>query len=170
MPDQIQSPETLPDRRVTFRIYAPKATEVILDGDWVLQGLGTGGPFQKDDQGVWSITVGPLPPDFYMYTLAVDGVPTIDPQNRAVKQGIAPLKNVLLVPGEEAAFEVTAAVPQIPEALINQLKEDGLIVAPVGAGGAQRLVVCRKNQAELDERFICDVRFVRLIGENAFKQ
>jgi protein-L-isoaspartate(D-aspartate) O-methyltransferase len=74
---------------------------------------------------------------------------------------------------KEKIFErimVTAAMPQIPEALINQLKEDGLIVAPVGGGGVQRLVVCRKKQEELKERLICDVRFVRLIGENAFKQ
>jgi len=105
------SPEVLPDNQVTFRIYAPKASEVLLDGDWVPQGRGTGGPLQKDDQGVWSITVGPLVPDFYMYTLTVDGVPTIDPQNRAIKQGIAPLKNVFLVPGEEAAFAETRPVP-----------------------------------------------------------
>ena len=110
-PDQLVSPEILPDRRVTFRIYAPKASEILLDGDWILQGRGTGGPLQKDDQGVWSITVGPLVPDFYMYALTVDGVPTIDPQNRAIKQGIAPLKNVFLVPGEEAAFAETRAVP-----------------------------------------------------------
>jgi enterochelin esterase-like enzyme len=105
------SPEVLPDNRVTFRIYAPKASEVLLDGDWVPQGRGTGGPLQKDNQGVWSITVGPLVPDFYMYTLTVDGVPTIDPQNREIKQGIAPLKNVFLVPGEEVSFAETRSVP-----------------------------------------------------------
>ena len=51
----LESPKVLPDNRVTFRIYAPKASEVLLDGDWVLQGLGTGGPLLKDEQGVWSI-------------------------------------------------------------------------------------------------------------------
>jgi enterochelin esterase-like enzyme len=109
--DILTSPEVLPDRRVTFRIYAPRASEVSVDGDWILQGRGTGGPLQKDDQGIWSITVGPLVPDFYMYTLTVDGVPTIDPQNREIKQGVSPLKNVFLVPGEEAAFEETLLVP-----------------------------------------------------------
>jgi enterochelin esterase-like enzyme len=104
-------PQVLPDRRVTFRIYAPKASEVLLDGDWVLQGRGTGGPLEKDDQGIWSITIGPLAPDFYMYTLTVDGVPTIDPQNRWIKQGPAVLKNIFLVPGEEAAFADTHPVP-----------------------------------------------------------
>lgn len=107
----LESPQVLSDNRVTFRIYAPKASEVTIHGDWILQGRGTGGPLQKDDQGVWSITVGPLVPDFYMYTLTVDGVPTIDPENRAIKQGIAPLKNILLVPGEASAFAETRSVP-----------------------------------------------------------
>lgn len=109
--DTLISPEILPDHRVTFRIYAPKASEVSIDGDWILQGRGTGGPLQKDDQGIWSITVGPLVPDFYTYTLTVDGVPTMDPQNPTIKQGIAGLKNMFLVPGEEAAFADTQPVP-----------------------------------------------------------
>ena len=29
------SPEILPDNRVTFRLPAPKATEVIVNGDWL---------------------------------------------------------------------------------------------------------------------------------------
>jgi enterochelin esterase-like enzyme len=108
---EVVSPQVHPDNRVTFRIYAPKASEVLLDGDWIPQGRGTGGPLTKDAQGIWSITVDPLVPDFYMYTLTVDDVPTIDPQNRAVKQGVNPLKNILYVPGEEADFEATRPVP-----------------------------------------------------------
>lgn len=63
---------------------------------------------------------------------------------------------------------ITAAVPRIPEPLIKQLKENGFIVAPIGGSDVQRLVVCRKKEQKLTERFICDVRFVRLIGEHAF--
>ena len=28
---------------------------------------------QKDDQGVWNVTVGPLEPDFYGYAFVADG-------------------------------------------------------------------------------------------------
>ena len=35
----------------------------------------------KDEKGVWSLTVGPLTPDFYSYTFNVDGVRTVDPKN-----------------------------------------------------------------------------------------
>ena len=33
--DTLISPEVLSDRRVAFRIYAPKASEVTLRGDWM---------------------------------------------------------------------------------------------------------------------------------------
>jgi protein-L-isoaspartate(D-aspartate) O-methyltransferase len=65
---------------------------------------------------------------------------------------------------------VTAAVPKIPEPLAKQLVDGGLIVAPVGYGGVQELVVCEKKTNKIIERLICDVRFVRLLGEHGFEQ
>jgi enterochelin esterase-like enzyme len=107
----LKSTEVLSDHRVVFRIYAPKASAVTLTGDFATQGRGTAGPMQKDDQGVWSLTVGPLVPDFYSYSFNVDGVRTIDPRNPMVKQGIASLDSMFLVPGPEAAFEDVQPVP-----------------------------------------------------------
>ena len=46
--DTLKSPEVMPDGRVAFRIYAPHASEVTLGGDWISQGLGTGGKLEKD--------------------------------------------------------------------------------------------------------------------------
>ena len=109
--DTLKSTEVLPDHRVVFRIYAPKASAVTLTADFVTQGRGTAGPLEKDDQGVWSIAVGPLVPDFYSYSFMVDGVRTIDPKNPMVKQGINSLESMFLVPGEEAAYEDTLPVP-----------------------------------------------------------
>ena len=99
----VKSPEVLPDGHVTFRIDAPKASEVSIQGEWTLQGRGTDGNLERDDQGIWSITVGPLVPDFYTYTFTVDGVRTFDPLNPMVKQGIDNIKNMFLVPGKAAA-------------------------------------------------------------------
>ena len=65
----------------------------------------------KDEQGVWSITVGPLVPDFYSYAFNVDGVRTVDPKNPMIKQGITGLDSMFLVPGNEAEFEATRDVP-----------------------------------------------------------
>ena len=65
---------------------------------------------------------------------------------------------------------ITAAVPEIPKPLLKQLKDDGLLVAPIGGSSVQKLFVCKKKKKEIKKQFICDVRFVRLIGEYGFKQ
>jgi protein-L-isoaspartate(D-aspartate) O-methyltransferase len=65
---------------------------------------------------------------------------------------------------------ITAAVPKIPEPLAKQLADGGLIVAPVGYGGVQKLVACEKKANKIIERLICDVRFVKLLGEYGFEQ
>jgi len=109
--DTLKSPEVSADHRVTFRIYAPKASDVTLTGDWVAQGRGTAGKLTKDDTGVWSLTVGPLVPDFYSYSFTVDGVRTIDPKNAMIKQGEASLDNMVHVDGDEAAYEDNRPVP-----------------------------------------------------------
>jgi protein-L-isoaspartate(D-aspartate) O-methyltransferase len=64
---------------------------------------------------------------------------------------------------------ITASVPAIPQPVIDQLGEGGIIVAPVGGKGVQELVVGIKKEGKLIERSVCDVRFVRLIGKYAFK-
>lgn len=109
--DTLKSPEVLADGRVVFRIYAPKADEVTVGGDWIPQGLGTGGKLTKDDSGVWSITVGPLPADFYSYSLTVDGVRTLDPKNAFIKQGVTSVDNMFYLPGADAAYQDSKAVP-----------------------------------------------------------
>jgi protein-L-isoaspartate(D-aspartate) O-methyltransferase len=65
---------------------------------------------------------------------------------------------------------ITAAVPEIPEPLVKQLANGGFLVGPVGYGGVQRLVACEKRASKLIERAICDVRFVKLLGEYGFEQ
>lgn len=103
--DTLKSPEVLSDGRVVFRVYAPKASEVTVGGDWISQGLGTGGRLTRSDDGVWSITVGPLPADYYSYTLTVDGVRTLDPKNALIKQGVTTVDNMVHVPGAGAEFQ-----------------------------------------------------------------
>jgi protein-L-isoaspartate(D-aspartate) O-methyltransferase len=65
---------------------------------------------------------------------------------------------------------ITAAVPEVPEQLIDQLVAGGLIVAPVGEGGVQELIVGTKKEGKLIKRVVCDVRFVKLVGKHAFEE
>jgi enterochelin esterase family protein len=61
--DTLVSPEVLSDNRVTFRIYAPKATEVAIHGEWMEtpEALINGEKLAKDDKGVCSIIPPPIP-------------------------------------------------------------------------------------------------------------
>jgi enterochelin esterase family protein len=102
------SPEVGTEHKVTFRIQAPKASEVTLRGDWM---SGAPEKLTKDDSGLWSLTVGPLTPDYYSYSLTVDGVKTLDPRNPTVKQGVSSLDNMVFIPGEESKFEDNQPVP-----------------------------------------------------------
>lgn len=81
--DTVVSPDVQADGRVTFRIYAPKATEDGVRGDW----MEVPGPvaLQKDAQGIWRVTLGPLAADSYSCTLTVDGVRTLNPKNASIK-------------------------------------------------------------------------------------
>lgn len=104
--DTLVSPEISADHRLTFRLYAPKASEVRVAGDF-----GPAAKLTKDDKGVWSITVGPLTPDAYSYFFLVDGVKTVDPKNAAIKKGITSVDSMVFVRGKEADFEDLKDVP-----------------------------------------------------------
>jgi protein-L-isoaspartate(D-aspartate) O-methyltransferase len=59
---------------------------------------------------------------------------------------------------------ITAAASAVPEALVAQLKEDGILVAPVGeAGGTQELMRCHRTEDGLQGERIAHVRFVPLL-------
>jgi len=107
----VRSPEVLPDRRVTFRLLAPKATEVSVAGEFKAASQAI--PMEKDEKGLWSVTIGPLEPEIYNYNFTIDGVRTIDPNNPNVKTGSTPttIMSIVEVRGDEPAFYDGAAVP-----------------------------------------------------------
>ena len=71
-------------------------------------------------------------------------------------------------PKEFDRIMITAAVPRVPEPLVEQLCEDGLVVAPIGGEFSQNLIVCKKTKGRLRSSFVCGCRFVKLIGKYAF--
>lgn len=108
-PAQVRSPEIGPDRRVTFRLRAPAAKEVSVSGEFMRGGKS----LQKDEDGLWTVVVGPLEPEIYNYNFTVDGVRTIDPGNPEVKTGstASTIGSVLEVRGETPAFYEVHPVP-----------------------------------------------------------
>jgi enterochelin esterase family protein len=97
-PPRVTSPEVKSDRTVIFRLYAPKATTVTVNGEWG----GQRPTMTKDDRGVWTATVGPLAPEMYSYSFSVDGAKTIDPSNTRLKIGRGEMSNLVEVPGNPA--------------------------------------------------------------------
>jgi enterochelin esterase-like enzyme len=105
-PQRITSPEILPDNRVSFRLRAPEAKKVSLYGEWD----GKTVTMTKEDV-VWSVTVGPLTPALYGYTLVIDGLRTIDPSNPNVKPARSPNTSILEIPSNPPRLDEFQNVP-----------------------------------------------------------
>lgn len=107
----VVSPQVLPDQRVTFRLRAPNAKEVTVTGDFWLEQNHAAAKLTKDDQGVWSVTLGPFLPDVYSYNFSVDGTAMPDPSSGVIKPGVSTTQSVFAVPGEQATFLEARPVP-----------------------------------------------------------
>ncbi len=111
---RVVSPEILPDKRVTFRLLAPKAGTVVLNGNWD-QGLNI--PMTKDDQGIWSVTVGPLGEQLWGYSFNVDGVKVNDPGNGEYQRDGQRYDNLLMITGP--ASDPWTFKPDIPHGTVS---------------------------------------------------
>ena len=106
-PPAVVSPEIGSDRRVTFRLYAPTATAVTVNGEW---SGGNNVAMTKDADGVWSVVTGPIAVEAYFYSFTVDGARIDDPAN--------PRRNVLFLPGPETS---AYAIKDIPHGDIREV-------------------------------------------------
>ena len=68
------------DRKVTFRLRAPNAKDVKVDGDWTKKPA----LMAKDEKGIWTYTTEPLEPDLYGYFFVVDGTASVRRNGRRV--------------------------------------------------------------------------------------
>jgi enterochelin esterase-like enzyme len=134
---RIISPEILVDNKVTFRLFAPKADTVKLVCDWI-QGAGSRINMAKDETGLWSVTLDPLPQEVYGYTFNLDGVTVLDPSNPFIKRDVRNNTSILLVSGGETDFY---SVKEIPHGTLSkvwyesptlQLKRRMYIYTPAG--------------------------------------
>ena len=140
------SPQIQPDGRVTISLMAPKAAEVVLNGDWP---GGQNVAMTKNAEGVWSVTVGPLEPEMWGYTFSVDGVRTLDPRNSNTKRDGARYDNILLIPGPASDVYTLKDVPHgtvhivwYPSPSLKMEARRMYIYTPPGyEGGSQRYPV-----------------------------
>ncbi len=107
------SPEVHDDGTVTFRVRAPQANSVQLAAGPIVPGLGGTRPpaFTKDEKGLWTLTIGPVKPNIYVYKLIVDGVTVPDPNNTLTGFSDQPGYSVLVVHGQGPAYYDAKNVP-----------------------------------------------------------
>ncbi len=99
-PPEFSSPEVSVEKKITFRVHAPKAEKVLLSSS-DLPDIGRGVEMKKADNGVWEAAAGPVPPGAYRYSFNVDGLAVIDPRNPATSESNANTWSLVYVPGSE---------------------------------------------------------------------
>ena len=107
----VVSPEVTADRMVVFRLNAPQAQSVRVSWRRHARAVwwrprrrgGTPSPGQmtKGENGVWSVTVGPVDPGAYRYNFNVDGVTVIDPRNSSISESNTNVWSLVNVPGSD---------------------------------------------------------------------
>jgi len=110
---------------------------------------------------------------------SVERIPSLTGQARKTLDSLG-YKNVLvrLSDGtlgwpEYAPFDriiVTAGAPSIPEPLVEQLVEDGILVVPVGSSLSQELIqLTRYRDGSIRKRKLGGCVFVRLVGKHGWE-
>ncbi|HEX7980073.1 MAG TPA: alpha/beta hydrolase-fold protein [Gemmatimonadaceae bacterium] len=114
--DTLTSPSIGTGGQVTFQLYAPKATEVILRSEGPAPFANQ--PLTKGDSGVWRLTAQ-VPADLYIYWYDVDGVAVADPRNNRPRVNMSTVRSLLEVPGAASEFFAERPVPHGQVAAIH---------------------------------------------------
>ncbi len=110
----VNSPEVHDNQTVTFRLKAPNAQKVVLPLGSIYTANDLGNEplaFTKGDDGIWTLTIGPLKPDMYAYHFNVDGVQIPDPSNTYAAFTAMPPYSQLVVHGDGHAYYDARNVP-----------------------------------------------------------
>jgi len=110
---------------------------------------------------------------------SIERIASLAERARAVLERLG-YKNVTVLHGdgsqglaESAPFDaivVSAAAPHVPKPLMDQLRDGGRLVLPVGSGFAQELQLVRKIGSTATTMYLDGVRFVPLIGRDGFRE
>ncbi len=98
--DTLHSASIDRENHVTFRLYAPHASDVKIGGPDIPDPLRRN-PMVRQTNGVWEVTVGPLTPGAYRYNFIVDDVPVLDPKNPSLSESNMNAWSLLEVPGSD---------------------------------------------------------------------
>ena len=123
--DTLKSVQVMADQRLKFSIYAPKAAEVTVQGDYAPK-FGAD-KLSKNEHGVWTFTTDyQVKPELYTYDFTVDGLKVFDPKNAAYKESNSGFSNVFEVKGAE--YQTLKDVPhgRVEKVLYKSAALDGI--------------------------------------------
>lgn len=106
-PPSISSPEVNGDNTITFRYFSRNAQQVSISGEFLTGRV----PMTKDTSGIWSVTVGPVKPDIYPYSVWVDSVQLADPNNPLIFANERFKRSMVDVPGSVPLVHAMQNVP-----------------------------------------------------------
>jgi protein-L-isoaspartate(D-aspartate) O-methyltransferase len=147
-------------------IVAYMTDELLLTGTEKVLEIGTGSGYQAAILGELAAQV-----------ITVERLPQLAEEARAILSELG-YDNVQVKVGDgtlgwpgEAPYDaiiVTAAGPEVPEPLQQQLADGGRLLAPIGPRWTQQLVRIRRAGAEFHSESLLGVAFVPLIGEHGW--
>lgn len=132
--NNLTSPEVNADGTVTFRLYAPKAITVEVEGDFLPPRMvqtpqgnyeTTGSAEMKEEAGgLWTFTSNVLEPEIYSYKFRVNGMELLDPSNVYRCRDIASFQNIFIVTKEEGDKGYLYSVNRVPHGNVSKVWYD----------------------------------------------
>ena len=126
-PLEYQSVEHLPDGRVTFRLCAKDAKEVVAlpqemnSVSMGMDGKPPGLPMTKDADDYWSVTTtGPVDPGVYTYVFKVDGLRIADPRGTRFAEALGGVQSIVQLPGDGKSNQFYKA--DVPHGLVSMVE------------------------------------------------
>ena len=147
-------------------IVAYMTDQLRLTGDEVLLEIGTGSGYQAAILGLLAQEVHTVERHHRLAEKAREVLKNLDYSNITIHEGdgthglpeFAPFQGIM----------VTAAAPEVPQPLLDQLAEGGRLVMPVGGRGGQLLQLFRRQGGEIKGEILTPVAFVPLIGDHGW--
>ncbi len=129
----IISPEMNADGTVTFRLFAPKAIQVEVEGDFLPKQIIntprgkqeiTGRAAMKEEKGIWTYTSASLEPEMYSYQFKVNGMNFLDPSNVYRCRDIASYTNIFIVSKDKGDKGWLYGVNKVAHGNVNKVWYD----------------------------------------------
>jgi protein-L-isoaspartate(D-aspartate) O-methyltransferase len=166
----VDRPVPIPHGQVTTQpsLVAQMVARLELTGDHRVLEVGTGLGFQTAilavlAREVWSVERFADLAEEAAATLRASGI-----TNASVVVGDGTLGLPDHAPFD--AIVVSAASPWVPEPLVEQVTEGGVVVHPLGPGGAESVTAFRKRGRDLiPQAPVTPAHFVRLIGRHGLR-